>query len=177
MSPDEIVLGLLAVRPQHGYALIEAFRDASQLGAVWQLSTSQLYVVLKRLRVAGLVEGRKQESSDAPARIEYALTTDGQMHLAAWMTDAPASDPATVRVDFLSRLYIAQMLDVPTSAIIQRQRVACHERRETLLEQRSSFRAGVEWLALEYDIAQMNAVLDWIDHLELAASDDDGEDG
>jgi len=49
ITPDETILGLLAVRERHGYDLLDCFRDPSQLGEVWNLSTSQLYAVLKRL--------------------------------------------------------------------------------------------------------------------------------
>ena len=41
--------GIVAARARHGYQLIDCFRDTAQLGRVWDLSTSQLYAVLKRL--------------------------------------------------------------------------------------------------------------------------------
>ena len=59
ITPDETILGLLAVRARHGYELLDCFRDPSQLGEVWKLSTSQIYAVLKRLESQGLTEGQK----------------------------------------------------------------------------------------------------------------------
>ena len=53
LTPDETLLGLLAAQTRHGYELQECFRDPAQLGEVWNLSTSQLYAVLKRLEQQG----------------------------------------------------------------------------------------------------------------------------
>ncbi len=81
IPPDETILGLLAVRARHGYELIDCFRDPTQLGEVWQLSTSQLYAVLKRLAAQGLTVGQEVSVPDAPPRIEYTLTESGLARL------------------------------------------------------------------------------------------------
>src|ERR1044071_933268 len=112
ITPDETILGLLAVRARHGYELLDCFRDSSQLGEVWRLSTSQLYAVLKRLEAQGLTEGHEVTVPDAPTRTEYRLTDAGQDRLHAWLNDlAPSASINRVRVEFLSRLYIARLLD------------------------------------------------------------------
>src|SRR5215510_9595309 len=110
ITPDETLLGLLAARARqglatHGYQLIECFRDPAQLGRVWDLSTSQLYAVLKRLQGQGLIAGKMVASPDAPPRTEYTVTLRGQELLADWLqTDCPSASVRRVRVEFLSRL-------------------------------------------------------------------------
>src|SRR5438046_9643489 len=103
LTPDETILGLLAVRDRHGYELLDIFRDHVQLGEVWRLSTSQLYAVLKRLESQGLTEGYEVLVPDAPPRKEYRLTSAGDSRLHAWLTDlTPSASVNRVLVEFLS---------------------------------------------------------------------------
>src|SRR5258707_15802201 len=112
LTPDETILGLLVQRPRHGYELLDCFRDPGQLGEVWRLSTSQLYAVLKRLEFQGLTEGHEVLVPDAPPRMEYTLTGTGQERLQAWLDkSSPSASVHRVRVEFLSRLYIARLLN------------------------------------------------------------------
>src|SRR5258706_10668160 len=102
ITPDETLLGLLAVRAQHGYELLEWFRDPGQLGEVWRLSTSQLYAVLKRLEAQGLTAGREVLVPDAPPRMEYVITKSGRERLQEWLGEsAPPARVHRVRVGIL----------------------------------------------------------------------------
>lgn len=171
-TPDETILGLLAADARHGYQLLECFRDPAQLGEVWQLSTSQLYAVLKRLAAAGLIMGQEIESPHAPPRTEYRLTEAGRERLYAWLHEPqPSASIRRVRVEFLSRLYVARLLNLPTIPIVQQQKAACHNQRAELVIQRDRMQPGVGYLALELVIAQLDAVLQWIDRCELVPKD------
>lgn len=168
LTPDEVLLGLLAVQPSHGYQLLEHFRDPARLGQVWNLSTSQLYAVLKRLEQQGLIVGRAIEVIDAPTRTEYMLTIDGQNRFEAWLhNSSPSSSIRRVRVEFLSRLYIARLLNQPTTAIVRYQKMACVASYQHLLAQRDQTAPGIGYLAVELQIAQLGAILQWIDRCEL----------
>ncbi len=163
-TPDETLLGLLAAQPQHGYQLMERFRTRAALADVWTLSTSQLYAVLKRLENQGLIEGRPVEVVSAPVRTEYHLTTAGYARLLQWLeTPLPSASIRRVRVEFLSRIYVARLLGHPTGQIIRRQKAVCSEYRLALLGERTAVE-GVGLLALDLHIAQLDAVLQWIDH-------------
>lgn len=167
-SPDAVLLGLLANRPSHGYQLLEVFHDPAQLGQVWNMSTSQLYAVLKRLEGKGLITGVPVQPPDAPTRIEYRLTDAGRACLDAWLHELrPTASIRRVRVDFLSRLYIARLLGVPTAAIVQAQRAACEDQLAELLGQQATAAPGIGFLALEFMIAQLRTVLQWIDRCEV----------
>lgn len=168
LTPDETVLGLLAAEARHGYQLIDCFRDPAQLGNVWSLSTSQIYAVLKRLDSQGLIVGRSLTSPDAPMRVEYALTPAGITRLETWLTEPePSSSVRRVRVEFLSRLYIARLLDLPTRDIVRVQKETCQRRRDARIVDRDCNAPGVGRLALELEIAQLDAILDWIDRCEI----------
>jgi len=169
LTPDDTLLGLLAANSQHGYQLLDAFRDPQQLGRVWYVSTSQLYAVLKRLEQQGLIAGQQVASADAPTRTEYTLTDEGHARLRAWL-DEPHPSPSLrrIRVEFLSRLYIARLLGCPTGPIIARQRATCQRRLDDLLAERTGAPQSVSDLALEMVIAQLQAILDWLGECDVA---------
>lgn len=170
LTPDETLLGLLAVQPQHGYQLLECFRAPSQLGEVWNMSTSQLYAVLKRLAQQEMIVGEELASTDGPNRIEYAITSKGQVRLMAWLQiENPSASIRRIRVEFLSRLYVARMLNLPTAALIEHQKAACLARYTELTAQRALLPPGIGYLALELMIAQLETILSWIDRCELVA--------
>jgi DNA-binding PadR family transcriptional regulator len=167
LTPDEIILGLLAARARHGYQLLECFHDPAQLGSVWDLSTSQLYNVLKRLAQQGLVVGHAIESPAAPTRTEYCLTDAGRARLEAWLHEEhPSASIRRIRVEFLSRLFVARLLNIPTIPIVKHQKLACRQRLEQLTLQREQAAPGMGFLTLELMIAQLSAVLQWIDRCE-----------
>lgn len=162
LLPDETVLGLLAEHPQHGYDLLERFRHPDGLGRVWDLSTSQLYNVLKRLEAAGQITGRQVETLNGPPRTEYTLTPSGRAAMEAWLNDPnPTASIRGVRVEFLSRLYVARVLGCAVERIIQAQYDACARRRDELLAEVSA-EDSFGQLPLLLHIAQIDAAMHWI---------------
>lgn len=176
LTPDETILGLLAAQARHGYQLLDCFHDPGQLGEVWHLGTSQLYAVLKRLSTQGLVIGTEIESPDAPPRTEYVLTEAGWARLYQWLEEGcPSPSIRRVRVEFLSRLYVARLLNMPTTTIVKRQKDVCYSERAARLIQRDQMEPGVGLLAVELVIAQLDAVIKWIDRCELVPRDMENE--
>ncbi|MBZ0300710.1 MAG: PadR family transcriptional regulator [Anaerolineae bacterium] len=166
-TPDETILGLLAYQAQHGYQLLDTFQNPTQLGAVWHMSTSQIYAVLKRLEQQGWIQGQSVDVDDAPPRIEYRLSAPGQQRLDQWLNDPqPSASIRRVRVEFLSRLYIAHLLKHPAQALIARQRAACEVEHARLMTQREQSDSSIGGLALELHIAQIEAILQWINRCE-----------
>jgi len=165
LSPDEVILGLLQAAPAHGYELLERFRDPAHLGRIWNMSTSQIYAVLKRLEGEGSIRGQPIPQPDAPARIEYHITSQGKNLLAAWLAEAhPPISIHRIRVVFLSRLYIATLLGRPTDGIVERQKTVCEVQ---LQKVRASFRGSsysVETLTLDFVAGQLESAIDWLTH-------------
>ncbi|MCU0464269.1 MAG: PadR family transcriptional regulator [Anaerolineae bacterium] len=161
-SPDETLLGLLAAHASHGYDLLEAFRQPSELGRVWSMGSSQVYAVLKRLERDGLIVGEQTPGEVYAPRTEYTLTEAGHHRLRTWL-DEPYPSPSVrrVRVEFLSRLYIAQRLNYDPAPIIDRQRAACARDLERLA--RDIPTSPVEGLALALHREQLTAVMEWLD--------------
>lgn len=171
LTPDETILGLIAIQACYGYELIETFRRSDELGDVWKMSTSQIYAVLKRLERQNLIMGHMVESETAPTRTEYYLTPSGERRLENWLHDSePSASIRRVRVEFLSRLYIARQLNIPTIPIVKNQLATCKAERERLASQTIS--PGIGYLAHEFVLAQLDAVMLWIKRCELMENDE-----
>lgn len=164
LTPDEVILGLIKAQPSHGYELLETFRDRDHLGRIWNMSTSQLYAVLKRLEEEGTIAGREIPCKDAPSRTEYSLTDLGESRLNTWLYDPfPPISIHRIRVQFLSRLYIATLLNLPTDEIITHQLVVCRVQREVVEKEAKSTKSSVEALTLDFVLGQLNACIAWLD--------------
>lgn len=68
------VLRALAGRERYGYELVKTLAAIPGLG----LSEGTLYPLMSRLRLAGLVAARLEESSEGPARKYYSLSREGR---------------------------------------------------------------------------------------------------
>lgn len=86
------VLALLSDRARYGGEIVERLRDLPGLDA----GTGTVYPLLTRLRTAGLVDTRWEESPSGPPRKYYALAPRGRRRLAdltlAWRTVAGSLD-------------------------------------------------------------------------------------
>jgi DNA-binding PadR family transcriptional regulator len=121
-----------------------------------------------------LISGQAVSSADAPTRTEYTLTEAGARRLEAWLTDAaPSASVRYVRVEFLSRLYIARLLNLPTLDLVRAQKESCRQRRAARIIDRDCAAPGVGRLALELEVAQLDSILDWIDRCELTPNLED----
>lgn len=160
---DEVILGLLKAQPAHGYELLERFKSRSQLGHSWRMSTSQLYAVLKRLERGGAITGREVTVHNAPPRIEYKITPQGDQQLESWLFDPqPSASVHRIRVLFLSRIYIANLLNIPLEPIVEAQIVSCQMQRERFVTQKQSYLSEIELLTLEFIITQLDAAINWL---------------
>ncbi len=79
--PALFVLTALAAGPQHGYAVIKDVAAISE--GRMRLHAGSLYVILDRLREAGLVEIDREEVVASRLRRYYRLTGAGAARLAA----------------------------------------------------------------------------------------------
>lgn len=68
------ILNALADEERYGYDLVKTLVEVHGLG----VTEGTIYPLLSRLRVAGLISSRLEESSSGPARKYYSLTRDGK---------------------------------------------------------------------------------------------------
>lgn len=68
------ILNALAADECYGYDLVKQLVETHGLG----VTEGTVYPLLSRLRVAGLITARLEESPSGPARKYYSLTNDGR---------------------------------------------------------------------------------------------------
>jgi len=130
------------------------------------MSTSQVYAVLKRLEKAGLVIGKAVHSREAPSRKEYSITSVGEKKLYAWLYDPnPSPSIHWIRVIFLSKLYIADLLEMAKDEIIENQKRSCDSQHKVFSKERSKAQSSFEELVLDYILNQLDAAQDWLEKL------------
>ena len=72
------ILNALSEEERYGYDLVKTLVGIPGLG----VTEGTLYPLLSRLRVAGMVSTRLEESSQGPARKYYSLTREGRKIMA-----------------------------------------------------------------------------------------------
>ena len=95
MGMRDVILGLLAKEPLHGYELrMRLIRALGPAGGA--LNPGQVYVTLSRLERAGLVRGVEIEQVGHPDKKVYELTAPGLERVEEWLADVTWSKVAPV---------------------------------------------------------------------------------
>ena len=103
LSPTAyVVLGMLRHEPRSGYEIKRVVDHSTRF--FWAASYGQIYPELRRLKQAGLVEGRS-EPRGGRKRTVYTLTDAGRAELSRWL-DAPVEVLET-RDEALLKLFFA----------------------------------------------------------------------
>jgi DNA-binding PadR family transcriptional regulator len=163
--PDETILGILAAGKQHGYQILSRFQSNAQLGRVWSLSTSQLYAVLKRLEEQRLIRADAVYIAEGPPRRDYSITPKGRKKLENWLyTKKLSPSIRRVRVQFISRLYVAQLNNLPIAALVRNQRRVLELQLAEFGDKK--LESGMEPLVLDFVKGQIESVLAWLDECQ-----------
>jgi len=169
--PDQVILGLLTAQPAHGYELLAYFHAKNQLGRIWTMSTSQLYAVLKRLAQGGAIIGREVDVADAPPRVEYQVTQIGRQQLEEWLYDPkPSASIHRIRVLFLSRVFIANLLGLSVDNIVENQAKMLRNQRDIFFNLNQTHQSDIEELAVSFVINQLEAAITWLENNNFSIS-------
>jgi PadR family transcriptional regulator AphA len=123
VRPEYIALGFLEREALHGYDIYRRF-DAA-LGRVWRISQSQMYSILKRLEIQGLVSGSAESGERNQAKRRLAITEPGMRRLAEWLAAPSDCSSRIMRLEFISRLFFARASHPEqVAAIVEAQRAA-----------------------------------------------------
>ncbi len=183
LAPEWALLGLLTQKPMHGYELYRYFTDPSALGQVWYLGLSQMYKLLKELEGQGYLEVSVELQENYPARKVYHITPSGRAAFLQWM-EKPVSNTRLVRVEFLAKLFLAQLLGSEMiERVIDIQLETCQAQLTRLLDaqtrrgggrgrewrmergegrSRKASSEGFEYLVSCFRQGQIEAIIDWL---------------
>ena len=168
LATEHALLGFLRQRPRHGYEIHQQLSDPTGLGLVWRLKQSQLYALLAKLENEDYVTTTIEYQDARPPRKLFALTETGREAFLNWIQQ-PVQQGRTLRLDFLAKLYFAQLEGPPVAlSLIERQRAAC---RSWLLSQQQEAEMlpdmpAFDWLVHQFRLCQIEAMLAWLDQCE-----------
>ena len=118
------VLGLLAERPSHGFAIARQLAAGSDVGRVLTVRRPLTYRALDRLVVDGLAVRQHTEPGDAgPTRQICRITPRGRRRLDEWLTE-PVNHVRDLRIELLLKLVLLRRADRSSESLIDRQRRA-----------------------------------------------------
>lgn len=158
MSIGHAFLGLLEDGPRHGYALKTEFD--SWFGQIRPVRFGQVYATLARLETKGLAEISMIEAGEGPDRKRYAITPNGVETLESWLATPQSAEEVSLGSLYL-KVIVALLSGRSADEILDTQRAVHVQRMRTL--RRSAAGAGIErGLAVDYQIAHLQADLDWI---------------
>jgi DNA-binding PadR family transcriptional regulator len=165
LTVEYALLGFLRDRPMYPYEIYQTLSRARELGLVWHLKQSHLYAILDRLEAAGYVATTIEPQESRPPRKITSLTPSGREAFARWVT-TPVAHGRDFRLEFLAKLFFAAQ-DGPAvvTALVERQRQACHAWLTDLDAQLEAIPPDRPYdrLVLDFRIRQITAILSWLD--------------
>lgn len=166
LSPEFALMGFLIEKPCHGYDLHQ--RLNTELGQVWHLSQSQAYAILKRLETRGDISARIVEQEKLPARQILHITTSGRKRFFAWLETEISTTARSVRLEFLTRLYFANLYRPEIISQIYQSQLneinAKIEQLETLIEHLPPEQI-YNRLSLDLRLQQMKLIETWMSEI------------
>ncbi|MBN1847854.1 MAG: PadR family transcriptional regulator [Deltaproteobacteria bacterium] len=106
---EYIILGALMSGAKHGYEIMQFLGSA--LEAAWRPSTSQLYVLLKRLENTKLIESHTESQETRPSKRVLNLTTAGRETFLEWL-NTPVEHVRDFRMEFLGKMFFFDFLSL-----------------------------------------------------------------
>lgn len=163
LSPgDWAVLGELAERPSHGFALAQLLEPGGPLGRVWSIPRPVVYQSLKKLLGAGLVEETATEPSErGPSRTILAATAEGRRLVRVWL-DQPVDHVRDVRSLLLLKLALIERSGADSGPLLEEQRRRLETQRRSLTEALASAE-GFDRVILQWRLSGSAATIDFLD--------------
>jgi DNA-binding PadR family transcriptional regulator len=160
LTGEYAVLGLLALRPMHGYEMARFF-DRDDLAEVCPLEQSLLYTYIRNVEERGFVAWTEERVGLRPPRKIYALTGPGRDRLDAWL-HAPVERMRQVRLDFLLKLYFLHHLDPAAERTLLHAQIAVCGAYRDRLELRVHDESGFERLVALSKSTAAEATANWL---------------
>lgn len=118
-----VVLGLLAERPMHGFALAQLLARGGEVGRVWSATRPLTYRAIDQLLADGCIEAVRTEVGTGPPRTVHRPTPSGRRALRRWLNE-PVAHARDVRAELLVKLLLLERAGKPTAPLLQAQREA-----------------------------------------------------
>ncbi len=164
VRPEFVALGFLMASPLHGYDLFRRFE--ADLGKVWHISQSQMYSILKRLELQGLIASNIEAGEKSQERRILNATDQGVAHFSQWLAAPSDCSSRIIRLEFISRLYFARgWRPESVLAIIEAQRATIARQLRNHQALLASTPAQETWnrLGIELRLSQLSGIAAWLE--------------
>ncbi len=147
--------------PKHGYEILQLLETG--LGPAWSVSTSQLYVLLKRLEKERLVSSRLQTQDTRPSKRVFSLMPTAEKKFLDWLK-SPTDHVRDLRIEFLAKLFFFRNLGLQGgNALVDAQITLLKQVKDGLIEKRRAERDDYNRLVYGFRVSTLTAWLNWLE--------------
>jgi DNA-binding PadR family transcriptional regulator len=159
-STEFVILGSLMPGSKHGYEIMQLLSSA--LEPAWRVSTSQLYLLLKRLELAGMVHSSLESQKTRPSKRVYGLTNQGKKVFVQWL-QTPVEHARDFRTEFLTKLFFCHHLGLPGADKLLDRQITAIEQLKRRVHERKKAEDDV-FMALVYGFKKhtIESLLTWL---------------
>lgn len=155
-----VLLGALMSGPRHGYEILQFLETG--LGPIWRVSTSQLYVLLKRLDKEGLVSSSLEIQDTRPSKRVFSIMPPGKKRFLKWLK-SPTDHVRDLRIEFLAKLFFLHNLALPGgNALVNVQIALLEQVKEGLTARRKAEKDDYNRLVYGFRISTLTGWLNWL---------------
>jgi len=159
-ATEYALLGVLMGGPKHGYDILQSLETG--LGPAWTVSTSQLYVLLKRLEKEGWVSSTFQPQETRPSKRVFSLMPQGEARFLEWLT-SPTDHVRDLRIEFLAKLFFFKELNLEGgSGLVAIQIGVLEKTKQGLMAKKRVEKDPYKRLVYGFRIATLKAWLAWL---------------
>jgi DNA-binding PadR family transcriptional regulator len=159
-SAEYAVLGTLMPGPKHGYEILQFLNSA--LESTWQVSPSQLYMLLKRLEQHGMLQSNIKTQETRPSKRVFSLTPTGEKIFLSWLHN-PSRHVRDLRIEFLARLFFFHRLSLEgADDLIEAQVQVLKRIMDKIRKREKTERDPYKKLVLSSKIATIDSWLQWL---------------
>ena len=146
--------------PRHGYE-VNRFLGETLL-STWQISTSQLYTLLKRLEKDGFLVSAIEAQDTRPSKRVFTITPEGENTFMDWL-NSPAEHARDLRIEFMAKLFFFHHLSLGGAEKLVALQIKSIEKTRAKLHRRGG-RKGDPFTRLVYGfkLATLDAWLRWL---------------
>lgn len=163
-STEYALLGTLMSGEMHGYEILRFFNE--ELGSTWHISTSQLYVLLKKLENEGLLRSSVEVQETRPSKRVFSLSPEGKKVFLQWL-HSPTEHARDLRIEFLTKLFFMECLSIKGGSELIDKQIEIMERLHKRISEGENLE-DVPFRKLVYGF-KMTTIEIWIEWLKSKA--------
>ncbi|CAG9610351.1 PadR family transcriptional regulator [Pseudoneobacillus rhizosphaerae] len=115
-----VILGLLKIKPMHGYEIQTIIQD-SKIDDWANLLSGSIYYSISKLEKDGLIEPFKEERTGSRVRVIYKITKAGEEKHLVLLKEILGEKPHSLKSDFMLALSMIHHLEKEKAVLILKQ--------------------------------------------------------